>query len=319
MDALFVRVERYVGGRGGDSNPNLHSAKVVSSLWTTGPGWLLLACSFRQGVKESNPLARVLEARSPPWRTPSARVACPKQHWLSHGVSDGSRTRLHTVTTCPRPGRVRSPKSRRLLGGRRYRRRRGGSSTSRTWFSRFSIGRCSTSAYDPGNAWSPHPDSNRHLPFTGRLLFLMSSAGLSSGEGIEPPQGRLTADCPAIGRPRNVRPRAGGGRRDGQGWAHSGRFARRLILGFRSRLVLLSYGALIVMVLGSVLRWCAACCLESFRCPGARWHIGEFSSGGPRRVAGHEGRNPTCAHRATRASHPSSGVEHRHESRIRLS
>jgi hypothetical protein len=29
-----------------------------------------LECSFWQGVKESNPLARVLEARSPPWRTP---------------------------------------------------------------------------------------------------------------------------------------------------------------------------------------------------------------------------------------------------------
>ena len=34
-------------------------------------------CEFpmRQGVKESNPLARVLEARSPPWRTPYAWIS----------------------------------------------------------------------------------------------------------------------------------------------------------------------------------------------------------------------------------------------------
>lgn len=118
---------------GGDSNPNLHGANVASFRWTTSPG----PNGHGQGVKESNPPTRVLEARSPPWRTPFAR-----------GVSDGSRTRLRTVTACPRPGRVRSPRMKHWV------------------------------ASDPWCTRSPHPDSNRFLPFTGRLLFQVSFVGL---------------------------------------------------------------------------------------------------------------------------------------------
>lgn len=234
-------------------------------------------------------------------------------------MSDGSRTRLHTVTTCPRPGRVRSSRSRRVLGGRRYRRRRGGSSTSRTWFSRFSIGRCSTSAYDPGNVWSPHPDSNRHLPFTGRLLFQMSSAGLSSGGGNRTPTRPVNSRLPSHWATPECSSSSGRRLARRPGLARSGRVARRLVLEVGSRVVLLSRRTLIVLVLWSVLRWCAACCSESFRCPGARRLVGNLHPEGPGGLPVMGGRNPTCAHRATRASHPSSWVEHRHESRIRLS
>jgi hypothetical protein len=190
-------------------------------------------------------------------------------------MSDGSRTRLHTVTTCPRPGRVRSSRSRRLLGGRRYRHRRGGSSTSRTWFSRFSVGCYTSLAYDPGNAWSPHPDSNRHLPFTGRLLFLMSSAGLSSGGGNRTPTRPVNSRLPSHWATPECSSSNGRRRREGRAGPARGRVARRLVLEVWSRVVFLSCRTLIVLVLWSVLRGCAACCSESFRCPGARWLIGE--------------------------------------------